>query len=84
MAVQAFVGSWPRFQFLDLLHSRKDSLDGGTARRKAVTYTQKHKHRINLHNTDIHDLSGIRTHDPSVWAGEDSSCIRTRGRCDQQ
>jgi hypothetical protein len=23
---------------------------------------------------DIHALSGIRTHDPSVWAGEDSLC----------
>jgi hypothetical protein len=28
------------FQFLDPIHSRYDSLDGGSARRKAATYTQ--------------------------------------------
>jgi hypothetical protein len=28
--------------------------------------TEQHKHRINAHNTDIHALSGIRTHDHSV------------------
>jgi hypothetical protein len=32
--------------------------------------------------TDIHALSGIRTHDPSVRAGEDSSCFRPLGHCD--
>jgi hypothetical protein len=31
----------------------------------------------------IHALRGIRTHDPSVWAGEDSSCLRPRGHCDR-
>jgi hypothetical protein len=30
--------------------------------------TEQHKHRINAHNTDIHSLSGIRTHYPSVRA----------------
>jgi hypothetical protein len=34
-------------------------------------HTEQHKHRINTHNTDIHVLSGIRIHDPSVWANED-------------
>jgi hypothetical protein len=29
--------------------------------------------------TDIHALSEIRTHDPSVRANEDSSCLRPRG-----
>jgi hypothetical protein len=33
----------------------------------------QHKHRINAH-TNIHALSETRTHDPSVWAGEDGSC----------
>jgi hypothetical protein len=37
----------------------------------------KHTH------TDIHALSGIRTHDPSVREGEDSSCSRQRGHCDR-
>jgi hypothetical protein len=35
----------------------------GSARRKAATYTGKHKHRI---NANIHISSGIQTHDPSV------------------
>jgi hypothetical protein len=33
---------------------------------------------------DIHASSGIRTHDPSVRTGEDSSCIRPRGYCDRR
>jgi hypothetical protein len=40
-------------------------------------------HRINAHNTDIHVFSGIRTHDLSVRAIEDSSCLRQRGCCDR-
>jgi hypothetical protein len=40
--------------------------------------TGQQKHRINA-NIDIHALSGIRTHDPSVRAREDSSCLRQRG-----
>jgi hypothetical protein len=43
-------------------------------------HTEQHKHRI---NTDIHALSGIRTHDPSVRASEDGSCLRPRGYCDR-
>jgi hypothetical protein len=29
--------------------------------------------------TDIYTQSEIRTHDPSVWTGEDSSYLRLRG-----
>jgi hypothetical protein len=46
--------------------------------------TQGNTNRINAHNTDIHVLSGIRTHDPSVRVSEDSSCFRPRGHCGQQ
>jgi hypothetical protein len=56
-------------------------LDGGSAQRKAATYTGQHKHRI---NADIHSLSAIRTHDRSVRASENSSCLRPRGHYDQQ
>jgi hypothetical protein len=42
---------------------------------------EQYKHRIK--HTDIHALSGIRTHDPSVRASEDSSCLRPRGHCDR-
>jgi hypothetical protein len=45
-------------------------------------HTGQHKHRINAH-TDIHALSGIHTHDPSVLASEDSSRLRSRGHYDR-
>jgi hypothetical protein len=38
-------------------------------------HTEQHKHRI---NADFHALSGIRTHDPSVRATEDGSCLIPR------
>jgi hypothetical protein len=57
-------------------HRRWDYVDGGSAGRKASTYTQ------DTTNTDIHALSAIRTHDPSVRASEDSLYIRRRGYCD--
>jgi hypothetical protein len=43
-------------------------------------HTKQHKHKINSQRH--HASSGIRTHDPSVWAGEDSSCIRPHGYWD--
>jgi hypothetical protein len=45
-------------------------------------HTGQHIHRINA-QTDIHALSGIRTHDPSVRSSEDSSCLRQNGHCDR-
>jgi hypothetical protein len=36
-----------------------------------------HKHRT---SENIYASSGIRTHDPSVRAGEDTLCLRPRGR----
>jgi hypothetical protein len=35
-------------------------------------------------HTDTRALSGIRTHDPSVLASEDSSCLKPRSHCDRQ
>jgi hypothetical protein len=84
MALRPFVEPWPRFQFLDPINSRKDSLKGGQARRKASTYTEEHKYRIKVDNTDIHALNGIRTQDPSVRENEDSWCVRPRGHCDRR
>jgi hypothetical protein len=37
----ALVGPWPLFQFLNPIHSRQDSLDGGSARRKTATYSRQ-------------------------------------------
>jgi hypothetical protein len=45
-------------------------------------HIEEHKHKINAH-TEIHALSGIRTHDPSFRGGEYSLCLRPRGRCDR-
>jgi hypothetical protein len=36
-----------------------------------------------MDTTNMHALSGIRNHDPSVRASEDSSCFRPRGYCDR-
>jgi hypothetical protein len=49
MALQSFVWPWTLFQFLNPLHSRQDSLAGGSARHKAATYTQHNTNRINAH-----------------------------------
>jgi hypothetical protein len=49
MALQPFVRPWPLFQFRNPIHSRYDSLDGGSARSKAATYTQNNTNRINAH-----------------------------------
>jgi hypothetical protein len=44
-------------------------------------YLHAEQHREET-RTDIHASSEIRTHDPTVRAGEDSSCLRQRGHCD--
>jgi hypothetical protein len=43
--------------------------------------TQTENTRIDTPN--IHVLTGIQTHDSSVRATEDSSCLRLRGYCDR-
>jgi hypothetical protein len=40
--------------------------------------TNREESRINFHS-----LSGIRIHDPSVWAGEGILCLRPRSHCDR-
>jgi hypothetical protein len=67
MSLQPSVGPWP--QFLDPVHSRYESLDGWSACRKAATYTQDNTNTEQTH-TDIHVLSGIRTHDRSIPTNE--------------
>jgi hypothetical protein len=79
MALQPFIGPWPPFQVLDPIHSRWDSLDGGSASREVSIYTQN-KRTQHRHN----GFSGIGTHDPSFRAIEDISCLRPRGHCDRQ
>jgi hypothetical protein len=48
--------------------------------RKAATYKEQQKYRI---NEDRHPyLEWVRNHDPSAWASEDISYFRPRGPCD--
>jgi hypothetical protein len=46
-------------------------------------YTGQHKQNKRIHTPNIHSLSGIRTHNPSIRTNEDSSCHRPRGYCDR-
>jgi hypothetical protein len=64
------------------LHRWQDSLDWGSARRKAANYTQNNIPQNKRTQTSLR-LSGIRTYDRSVRASEDSSCRRQRGHCDR-
>jgi hypothetical protein len=47
---------------------------------KHRTAQTQNKH---IYIPNIHALSGIQTHDHSLWANEDSSCLRSLGDCDQ-
>jgi hypothetical protein len=49
-------------------------------RDRAIHCTDE-QHAMSSH--ELHTLSGIRTHDPSVLASEDSSCLRPRGYSDR-
>jgi hypothetical protein len=65
MVLQPFVGLCPIYQFLDLFTQPVGPLRWGISSFQArYLYTGQQKHRIN--HTDIHALSGIRIHDPSV------------------
>jgi hypothetical protein len=66
-ALAAFSLSWSYSQSVELLGWGISPSQG--------LYTEQHKQRINAHNTDIHALSGIRAHDPSVRASDDGSCL---------
>jgi hypothetical protein len=70
------------FQFLNAIQSRENFLDGGSASCKAATYIQNNTNKEQTH-TDIHALSGIPTHNPTVRASEDVSCLRPRGHYDR-
>jgi hypothetical protein len=79
VAIQTFVGSWPLLQFRNHFYTvgRTPWTEDQPAARHYL-HIEQHKHRINAH-TDIHASIGIRNHDPSVRASEDSSCLRLRG-----
>jgi hypothetical protein len=82
MALQPFVG--PGLFFSLVIFTQTVGLLGQVMSPTQGRYlhTGQHKHKINS-DTDIHALSGIRTHDTSVRASEDGSCLRTRGLRDR-
>jgi hypothetical protein len=75
-------GPWPLFQFHDHFTDDRtpwtsDQLVARPLPKHRTTQTQnKHIHTPNT-------LSGIRTHYPSFWASEDSSCLRPLNYCDR-
>jgi hypothetical protein len=62
-------GPWPVFQFLNPIHR-------GSPPQGLYLHTEQTR-------TDTHASSGIQTHDPSVRAGEEGSCLRPRSHCDR-
>jgi hypothetical protein len=75
MALQPFFGPWPLFNFLILYTVGRTPWTGDQPISRPVPV-----HRI---NADIHALSGIRIHDPSVRASEDGSYLTPRGHRDR-
>jgi hypothetical protein len=75
MALQPFVGPWPLLQFR-YLFTQSVGLLGQVISPSQGRYlhTGQHKHRINA-GTDIHALSGIWTHDPSVRARDRTATV---------
>jgi hypothetical protein len=85
MALQPHVGSWLLFSFLILYTDGRISWTGDqpVARplpKHRTTQTQNKR----MHTPNIHVLSGIWSHDHSVRASEDNSCLRPRGYRDRQ
>jgi hypothetical protein len=80
MAAQLFVGAWPPLQFRNLFYT------GGrtpwTGDQPVARSLSKHR-TTQTQNKRIYFLRGIRSHDLSVRASEDSSCLRPRGHCDR-
>jgi hypothetical protein len=79
MSLQNFVVPWPLFRSL-ILHAvgwTPWTGDQPIARPQPI-----HRTKQRIKETNIHALGGIRTHDPSVRASEDISCVRPRSHCD--
>jgi hypothetical protein len=80
MALSAHSGPWILIQFRNLFTQTVGLLGRGISPLQYRT-TQTQNKRI--HTTNVHALSGIRTHATSVRASEDSSYLRPRGYSDR-
>jgi hypothetical protein len=85
IALPAHSGSWPLIQFRNYFYT--DGRIPWTSEQPVARPLPKHRttqtQNKRLHPPNIHALIGIRAHDPSVRANEDSSCLRPRGYCDR-
>jgi hypothetical protein len=57
MALQPFVGPWPLFQFRNPVYSRYNSLNGGSARRKAATYTYNKSTKTSMPRVEFEPMT---------------------------
>jgi hypothetical protein len=71
------------FQFPDLFKISRTPWTGDQPSPGLYFNTGQHKQNKNIYTPYIHALSGIRTHDHSVRASEDSSCLRSLGYRDR-
>jgi hypothetical protein len=78
LAHRAFVKRFVSLQFLNLNRQSVELTGLGISPSQ-----NRYLHKQRKPQTDNHTLSGIRTHDPSVRAGEDMSCLRPRGQCNR-
>jgi hypothetical protein len=84
MALQPLLDPGLFFSFAIVFYTDGRTIGRGISQSQSrYLHIGQHKHRINAH-TDIHALSGIRTHDPSVRASKDSSCLRLYGHYDRR
>jgi hypothetical protein len=85
MALPAHSGPWSLIQFRN--HFCTDGRTPWTSDQLVARSLPKHRTQTQnkrIHTSNIHALSGIWNHDPSVWASEGSSCLRPRGYCGRQ
>jgi hypothetical protein len=81
VSLPAHWGTWPLIQFRNHFFTPWTS-DQPVARPLSKHKTTQTQNKC-IHALNIHTLSGIRTHDPSTRASEDSSCLRQRSHCDR-
>jgi hypothetical protein len=83
MALQPFVGPWPLLQFRNHFYTdgRTPWMSDQPVTRPLPTHRSTQTQNTGIHR---HPMCGIRTHDPSVWACEDSLCLWPRGLCNRQ
>jgi hypothetical protein len=83
MALPAHSGPRPLFQFRNNFFTDCRTSWKGDQRLARPLPTHRATRIQNKHNhtPNIHALSGIRTHNPSIRRSEDSSWLRQRGYC---